>query len=136
VTNAKNPALAVNDHGLVGLMFQQLVGTGAAARWVTQLELTSDAWASAPTSFVLHTARASQPPRDFLPYLGDYIRMVTVGSDFYGVFSGSNYPDMANFPNGVTYQRNANWTTHTLLRTDNVTQIPVSIDPFFVHYAP
>jgi hypothetical protein len=43
---------------------------------------------------------------------------------------------MANFPNGVAYQRNANFTTHTLLRNDGATPVPVSIDPFFVHYAP
>jgi hypothetical protein len=48
VTNAKNPTLAVNANGLVGLMFQQLVGAGPAGRWVTQLETTGDAWATAP----------------------------------------------------------------------------------------
>jgi hypothetical protein len=50
------------------------------------------------------------------------------------VFSGNNTPDPANFPSGVTYQRNANWTTHTLLSTDNVTPVPASIDPFFFHW--
>jgi hypothetical protein len=133
---AKNPALAVNDHGLLGLMYQQVVGTGAAARWRTVLELTDDAWATASTRFVLHRALASSPPRTFLPYLGDYIRLVTVGPEFYGVFSGSNLPDLANFPHGVTYQRKANFATHTLLRNDGVTPVPVSIDPFFVHFVP
>ena len=42
-------------------------------RWRTVLELTDDAWATAPTSFVLHRALTSAPARDFLPYLGDYI---------------------------------------------------------------
>jgi hypothetical protein len=136
VTNAKNPVLAVNAQGVTGLMFQQLVGTGAARRWVTVLELTANAWQTAPTRHVLHTALASDPPRQFLPYLGDYMRLLSVGDDFYGVFSGSNLPDTANFPSGVTYQRNANWTTHTLLRADNATAVPVSIDPFFVHHSP
>jgi hypothetical protein len=136
VKKAKNPALAVNDLGLVGLMFQQLTGSGASARWRTRLELTGDAWASPATGFVLHRALANSPQRVFLPYLGDYIRLVAVGPEFYGVFSGSNLPDLANFPNGVTYQRNANFTTHTLLRNDGVTPVPVSIDPFFVHYVP
>ena len=77
---------------------------------------------------------ASVPARDFLPYLGDYVRLLALRNDFYGVFSGSNLPDRANFPSGVIYQRNANWTTHTLLSTDNATPVPVSIDPFFVHY--
>jgi hypothetical protein len=72
----------------------------------------------------------------FLPYLGDYIRLLAIGREFFGVFAGSNLPDMANFPHGVTYQRTANFTTHTLLRNDGVTPVPVSIDPFFVHYVP
>ena len=133
---AKNPALAVNEHGLVGLLFQQLVDTGANARWRTQLELTHDAWATPATSFVLHRALASSPARQFLPYLGDYVRLITVGSEFYGVFSGSNLPDLANFPHGVSYQRSANFATHTLLRNDGVTPVPVSIDPFFMHFVP
>jgi hypothetical protein len=136
IKQAKNPALAVNDSGVVGLLYQQVVGTGPTARWRTRLELTDDAWATDPTAFVLHRALTRSPKRVFLPYIGDYLRLVTVGSEFYGVFSGSNLPDMANFPNGVTYQRNANFTTHTLLRNDGVTPVPVSIDPFFVHYVP
>jgi hypothetical protein len=136
VTNAKNPALAVNSEGVLGLLFQQLVGTGAAVRWVTQLELTSDAWATPATNFVLHTALASTPSRRFLPYLGDYIRLLAVEDEFYGVFSGSNLPDTANFPNGVTYQRNADWNTRTLLGVNNTTPVQVSIDPFFVRYKP
>jgi hypothetical protein len=136
IRNAKNPALAVNAHGLLGFMCQRLVGQGSASRWVTQLELTADAWATAAQRFVLHSALSSSPPRDFFPYLGDYIRLLAVGDDFYGVFSGSNLPDHANFPNGVTYQRNANWTTHALLGSDGVTPVAVSIDPFFVHYTP
>jgi hypothetical protein len=136
VTNAKNPALAINGSGLVAFMYQQLVGAGATARWVTQLELTNDAFASAPTSFVLHTANAHEPHRDFLPYLGDYIRLLAVGDDFYGVFAGSNRPASANFPNGVSYQRNADFTTQKLFKTDNATPVAVSIDPFFVRYTP
>ena len=135
VTNAKNPTIAVNAHGVTGFMFQQLRGTGAARRWVTVLELSGDAFRTR-TRHVLHTALASDPPRQFLPYLGDYIRLLAVGDDFYGVFSGSNLPDAANFPSGVTYQRNANWNTHTLLRADNSTPVQVSVDPFFVHHSP
>ena len=136
VTNAKNPALAVNSQGLVGLMFQQLVGAGPTTRWVTQLETTADAWATAPTNLVLHTALAASPPRTGLPYLGDYIRLLCVDTDFYGVFSGSNLPATVNFPNGIIYQRNADFATQTLFKTDNSTPVAVSIDPFFVHHTP
>jgi hypothetical protein len=132
----KNPALAVNDQGRVGLLFQQVVGTGSAARWRTRLEVTGDAWETPSTDLVLHRASTSSPARVFLPYLGDYVRLLTVGSEFFGVFSGSNLPDLANFPHGVSYQRNANFTTHTLLRNDGVTPVPISIDPFFFHYVP
>jgi len=40
-------------------------------------------------------------------------------------------PVKANFPCGVTYQRNVNWATQTLLGNDGVTPVGVSIDPFF-----
>src|SRR5262249_35260303 len=49
----------------------------------------------------------------------------------YGVFSANNTPDPANFPNGVTFLRNANFTTHQLLNVDNTTPVAISIDPFF-----
>jgi hypothetical protein len=133
ITNAKNPAIAINDRGRLAFLFQQLDSTGAAGRWVTQLELTADSWATAPTNLVLHTALSSVPARNGFPFLGDYVRLLTVGNDFYGVFSGNNTPNSANFPNGVTYQRNANWTTQTLLALDNITSVPVSIDPFFFY---
>ena len=91
-------------------MYQQLVGAGATARWVTQLELTDDALATrADDASCSTTAAAHEPPATFLPYLGDYIRLLAVGDDFYGVFAGTNRPDVANFPNGVSYQRNANF---------------------------
>jgi hypothetical protein len=50
---------------------------------------------------------------------------------FYGIFSANNTPDRANFPSGVTYQRNADFNAHTLLGLDGVTPVAVSIDPFF-----
>ena len=39
--------------------------------------------------------------------------------------------ELANFPNGVTFRRNADFNSHTLLALDNTTPVPVSIDPFF-----
>src|SRR5262249_49889630 len=101
----------------------------------TKLELTSDAWSSAVTPLVLHTAPSNVPARSFLPYIGDYVRLLAVGSNFYGVFCGNNTPNMANFPNGVTYQRLADWTNHTLISTDGVTTVQPSIDPFFFQWS-
>jgi len=132
IKNAKNPGLAINSNSELGLLYQAFTGS----RWVTTLELTSNAWSTAATTLVLHTAQSATPARTFFPYIGDYVRMITVGTSFYGVFCGNNTPDHANFPNGVTYQRNANWTTKTLLNLDGQTPVAVSIDPFFFHYTP
>ena len=132
ITNAKNPALAVNSDKLLGLAYQQFTGT----QWITQLELTSDAWATAAETHVLHQAPSNTPSRAFFPYLGDYIRLLAVGRDFYGVFSGNNRPDIANFPSGVTYLRRADWVNRVLLNTDGVTPVATSIDPFFFHWSP
>ncbi|MFH8384157.1 hypothetical protein ACH4E7_24965 [Kitasatospora sp. NPDC018058] len=130
--DGKNPSLAVNSDGLVGLVYQQL----ADNQWTTALELTSDGFTTVVTN-ILHQAPGDVPSAGphHLPYLGDYIRMLTVGKDFYGVFVGNNTPDRANFPVGVTYQRNANFTTHQLFALDGVTQVQVSLDPFFFHWA-
>ncbi|HEX9209103.1 MAG TPA: hypothetical protein VF901_01195 [Bradyrhizobium sp.] len=129
IHNALNPALAVNSAGKVGLLYQQLTGSGAARRWVTKFESSTDgtAW----KAITLATVPADTPPKDFDPYLGDYDHLMSAGKDFYGVFCANNTPKKSNFPHGVKYQRNANFTTHTLLDVDNVTPVQVSIDPFF-----
>ncbi len=130
ITNATNPALAMNSKGRLGFLYQQVTGTGANQRWETTLELTHSDFASI-TTHILASTPASAPASTFQPYLGDYLYMMTVGETFYGIFSANNTPDKANFPNGVKYQRNANFTTNTLLNLDDVTPVAVSIDPFF-----
>jgi hypothetical protein len=132
ITNAKNPGLAVNSNGLLALAYQEFTGT----TWDTKLELTSNDWATAVAPLVLHTAPSGTPAAQFLPYIGDYIRILAIGTNFYGVFCGNNTPNIANFPNGVTYQRGADWTTQRLLSTDGVTVVTPSIDPFFFHWSP
>jgi hypothetical protein len=131
ITNVKNPALAINSGGSLGFLYQQFTGT----TWDTKLELTSDGWASVVTPLVLQTVTSATPVRTFLPYIGDYVRLIAVGANFYGVFCGNNTPNMANFPNGVTYQRAADWSTQTLLSTDGVTHVTASIDPFFFRWS-
>ncbi len=126
---ATNAALAVNSNGLVGLLYQQLVGTGVGMRWETHFRRSSDTttW----SDLVLASAPAGGPAKSFDPYLGDYCHVLAVGGDFYGVFSSANTPDPANFPNGVTYQRNADFTTRKLFGLDGRTQVRASIDPFY-----
>src|SRR5215208_1935576 len=129
IANAKNPALAISSASEVGLLYQQVTGTGVNQRWETHLRRTVDGrnW----NDLLLATTSAAEPQVVNLPYLGDYAYMMAVGDTFYGIFSASNRPDLDNFPNGVSYQRNANFITRRLLARDRMTPVPVSIDPFF-----
>jgi Abnormal spindle-like microcephaly-assoc'd, ASPM-SPD-2-Hydin len=129
VPNAINPALAINDKGHVGFLYQTLTGGGST--WETHVEVSDNGFVGTWWTAVLAAVPSNVPARTFLPYLGDYVYLQAVGEDFYGVFSANNTPDHANFPNGVVYQRNADFATHTLLNVNNVTPVPVSIDPFF-----
>ena len=129
VPNATNAALAINSNSKVGLLYQQVVGSGAGQRWVTHLRRSPNGinW----DDLILATVPATTPVKTFDPYIGDYDHLVAVGQIFFGIFSANNSPNTANFPNGVIYQRNANFVTHTLLNVNNVTPVAVSIDPFF-----
>jgi hypothetical protein len=67
---------------------------------------------------------------DFLPYNGDYVQLLAVDKNFYGVFSANNTPDLTNFPQGVKYQRIVDFNTHTLFDLQG-RKVKVSIDPYF-----
>jgi hypothetical protein len=127
--NAKNPGVAVNSLGKIGLVYQQLNGTGTTQRWETHFRDSDDGttWSDA----ILCTAVSQSPTRTFSPYLGDYLHLMAAGKDFYGIFSANNTPDLGNFPQGVTYLRNHDFVGKRLLALDGVTTVPVSIDPFF-----
>jgi hypothetical protein len=126
---ATNAALAINSDGVVGLLYQQLDGQPTQPRWKTHLQRTTDGvnW----SDLILASTPADDPVKTFDPYLGDYDHLVATGKTFYGIFSASNVPDMANFPSGVVYQRNADFATRRLLAVDNATAVATSIDPFF-----
>lgn len=134
IVSATNCALAVSSHGKVGLLYQQLGNPGSGNRWRTHLEMSSDGFATAPTDLLLADVPDQNGTYGGNNPIGDYANVVALGKDFYGIFSANNTPNNANFPNGVTYQRNANFATQTLLNTDNVTPVGVSIDPFFFHW--
>jgi hypothetical protein len=129
ITNATNASLAVSDNGTVGLLYQQVSGSGAAARWVTHLERSKDGFATR-SDLALASVPANAPAPDFLPYLGDYTGLLAVGGELRGVFSAANTPDSTNFPQGVVYQRSADFTGHRLLDGAGGT-VEVSIDPFY-----
>jgi hypothetical protein len=129
IPKAKNPSLAINSSGFVGFVYQQVVG----ANWITVLEVSHGGFAANFTTHVLAVTPTSTPtPASVMAtYLGDYIKLLSVGEGFYGIFCAGNEPVKANFPSGVTYQRNADWATQTLLGNDGVTPVSTSIDPFF-----
>ncbi|MBW8878519.1 MAG: exo-alpha-sialidase [Acidobacteria bacterium] len=133
ISNATNPALAVNSAGKVAFLYQLNTPVGAALanqRWETHVRRSVNLGATWD-DLILANTPAATPAMTFIPYLGDYAYIQAIGKNFYGIFSASNTPDPANFPQGVTYQRSANFTTHQLFRTDGVTPVAVSIDPFF-----
>jgi hypothetical protein len=129
VDNATNGAVAVNAGRKIGFLYQQFIPSAGNPRWHSVFAHSADGqnW----TNLVLTDVPANRPAQTFDPYLGDYDHLVATANDFCGVFSTSNIPDRANFPNGVTYQRNANFTTRRLLRLDNTRVVALSIDPFF-----
>jgi hypothetical protein len=145
ITNATNPAVAINTNGVVGFVYQQLTGpfkpnqVSAANRWVTHFRSSNDGGATW-NDLVLATTPANVPPNSppnvMLPYLGDYLYLMAVGNDFYGIFSANNTPDPANFPNGVIFQRNHDMVSNILFDVDGVTHVDVSIDPFFFKVSP
>jgi hypothetical protein len=135
IPNAKNPGLAINNQGTVGFVYQLLEkGGNSKERWITRFEQSSDDFRSKRT-FELANTPADEPPPVFLPYIGDYLHLMSIGADFYGIFSANNTPDKANFPSGVKFQRNADFTAKKLLSNDGQNAVPVSIDPFFFKVA-
>lgn len=134
IKNATNPALAINSSGDIGFLYQKLTSRNGVPRWETHLELTSaDSAFTESVDILLADVSANKPDPQFIPYIGDYIHLMTLGKDFYGAFSANNTPDAANFPAKLPiYQRNHNFTTKQLFRTDNTTTVAPSIDPFFL----
>lgn len=134
VAHATNPALAINDDGRVGFLYQQLVNPGTCkgggagiACWETHFEREKGGtWKDLPHPL------ANVPDNAGGFALGDYVHVMAVEDKFYGVFSANNFPDKDNFYPGVKYQRQVDWATHQLFG-DAAHTIVVghSVDPFF-----
>ncbi len=131
VTNAKNPGLAMTANGTLGFLYQQVDASGGGeGTWRTILERTKDNFKTAIPPLVLSTFPVVEVPRGGQPKLGDYLQLMSLGNDFYGIFSASNVPDEDRFPCGVTFQRRVDLKAKTLLGlAGNV--VDPSIDPFF-----
>lgn len=136
VANATNPGLAINTQGTVGLLFQQLANVGGANRWRTHFLRSTDHFASVANDMTLADVIDSSAGALLSVIIGDYANLVAIGKNFYGAFSAQNAPVLANFPAGITYLRNANFATGTLLAVDNVTPVSASVDPFFFRFEP
>ena len=91
ISNAKNPALSINTDGKIGLLYQQLTQN---RRWDTHIEFTNDDFTNVD-DLLLVSVPSDVPAMKFLPYNGDYVRLLTVDKTFYGVFSASNAPDLS-----------------------------------------
>ena len=125
IRNATNIALAVAQNGVAGVLYQQL----SNGRWVTHLVQSRDAFTTIQDT-ILANVPANEPTEQFLPYLGDYDYLLSMGNEFRGVFCANNTPDLGNFPQGVTYQRGANFNSKTL--NDGAgNPVAISIDPFY-----
>jgi hypothetical protein len=129
IQNATNIALCVANNGVAGLLYQQFTGT----RWVTHLVQSHNGFATIQDT-ILASVPANAPTEQFLPYLGDYDYLLSVGTEFRGVFCANNTPDLGNFPQGVTYQRAADFSKKKLTDGSGNT-VPISIDPFYFSVA-
>jgi hypothetical protein len=133
VATATNPALAINSQGKVALLYQRLQTVAGVARWRTHIERTTNAF-TATQDVTLADTPATAGTYGGFNAIGDYDGLISLGKDFYGIFSALNTADNANFPNGVTYQRFANFTTHQLFANAAMTaSVGDSIDPYFFH---
>ncbi len=134
VVNATNPALAITEDGKVGFLYQKVVpGSGGTQRWETHCLITDDGWATPAQDILLATTAVDAATFTFNPYIGDYDDLQAHRDQFFGIFSAHNLPDLANFPHGVRYQRNANFATKQLLTLGGAPTVANSIDPFFFH---
>lgn len=124
------PGVAVNVHGKVAFTYQQLVNPGTGNRWQTHLVMSADAFATPATDLIIADVPDTNGTYVGTNPIGDYMGLVARGKNFYGAFAANNTPDNANFPNGVVYQRNADFATHEILDLAN-NPIGDSIDPFF-----
>jgi hypothetical protein len=130
VKSAMNPQVAIDNIGIVGVLYQSVVD----GKWETRLARSNnlDATTFDLPGILLAKQSASTPTATYFPYIGDYASLVAAGSNFVGMFCASNYPNKANFKSGVHYQREVDWGTHKLYAdAAHTVQVSPSIDPFF-----
>jgi hypothetical protein len=133
INSVTNPGVAVSIRGTVGLLYQRLTTPAGGNRWETHLEISDDRFATVRADLVL--ANLPDQGGTFQPTIGDYANLIAVGKDFHAAFCGFNQPTAGNFPNGVSYLRNADFANQRLLGNDGVTVRAASIDPFYAFFS-
>jgi hypothetical protein len=127
--SAKNAAIAVNSGGKIAYLYQSITGTSPNVHWQTHLRRSSTGASWDDVTLADFPAPAGSR------VIGDYLNLLSVGQDFYGVFSASNDLSSATFPSGVTWQRYRTapgvMPPH-FLGNNGVTTVAASVDPFFV----
>jgi len=142
IHKATNPALAINNKGKVGFLYQCL--SADEKKWETHIRRRNTSGTTAIWDDVVLSQSMFACPVPFDPrcpqgdpesvQLGDYLNLIAVGKDFYGIFSASNYPDRTNFLPGVIFQREHDFNTKKLWTDATRTNVTkTSIDPFFFH---
>jgi hypothetical protein len=135
VVQATNPQLAINEDGDVAFLYQRLHNAGSGNRWQTHVEITEREHTFSTFDDVvladIPDDNGTGPTLNPTNPLGDYAGLIAVGRTFYGVFCGNNTPDPGNFPCGVRYQRNHDFTTHQLFDVSGLNPVIASYDPFF-----
>jgi hypothetical protein len=130
IANATNPGLAVNSLGVVGFLYQRNTG-GMNARWETHFEYSDNGFTTGQTDVLIANLPDQVGSYGGVNPIGDYANVVAAGKNFYGVFSGFNLADTANFPQGVSYLRNHDFAAKKLRNVANSADVAESIDPFF-----
>src|SRR5215472_6315328 len=135
IPSAKNASIAINSQGKIAYLYQQLTGASPNTHWQTHLRRSSTGAVWDDVTLADFPAEGPGAPTGSR-IIGDYLNMVAVGKDFYGVFTSDNDLVNASFPAGVTWLRNKTpngAASPHFLGTDGVTTVAPSIDPFFFH---
>ena len=133
IPSAKNAAIAINSQGKIAYLYQQLTGTSPNTHWQTHLRRSATGAVWDDVTLADFPAEGPGAPTGSR-IIGDYLNMVAVGKDFYGVFTSDNDLVNASFPAGVTWLRNKTpdgAASPHFLGNDGVTTVAPSIDPFF-----
>ncbi|HEV7670334.1 MAG TPA: hypothetical protein VGS22_17585 [Thermoanaerobaculia bacterium] len=127
ISAATNPAVAVNSLGQVGFLYQAVDASG---NWRTKVEISGDDFVSMPATFILSIADSTEVGIG-ANFIGDYLHLMAVGKDFFGVFSAHNDPHPVNFPDvdNLIFLRENDGDN----MLSNGSFVQPSVDPFFFH---